>query len=109
MPDGALVEVDPESDPPCLRILATRHELAHRWLSREPGLAALLPGIVAALSFSAADILGKIVFNDGMDVLSFITTRGVLTVLFFWFWLRHAPPARATHQPRTHRRPSSSA
>ena len=54
----------------------------------------LLPGITSALSYSAADVLGKIVFNDGMDVLSFITTRGVLTVLFFWFWLRGAPPAR---------------
>jgi len=60
----------------------------------ERKLAALLPGITSALSFSAADILGKVVFNDGMDVLSFITTRGVLTVLFFWFWLRNAPPAR---------------
>jgi drug/metabolite transporter (DMT)-like permease len=56
---------------------------------------ALLPGITSALSFSAADILGKVVFNDGMDVLSFITARGVLTVLFFWFWLRGAPPARS--------------
>ena len=56
--------------------------------------AVLLPGIVSALSFSAADILSKVVFNDGMDVLSFITTRGVLTVLFFLFWLRQAPPAR---------------
>ena len=57
-------------------------------------LSALLPGITSALSFSAADILGKVVFNDGMDVLSFITARGVLTVLFFWYWLRRAPPAR---------------
>jgi probable blue pigment (indigoidine) exporter len=54
----------------------------------------LLPGVMSALSYSAADILGKVVFNDGMDVLSFITTRGVLTVLFFWFWLRGAPPSR---------------
>ncbi len=60
----------------------------------ERRFASLLPGIISALSFSAADILGKIVFNDGMDVLSFITTRGALTVLFFWFWLRGAPPAR---------------
>jgi drug/metabolite transporter (DMT)-like permease len=60
----------------------------------ERKLAAMLPGIVSALSYSAADVLGKVVFNDGMDVLSFITTRGVLTVLFFWFWLRGAPPAR---------------
>ena len=60
----------------------------------ESRLASLLPGITAALSFSAADVLGKVVFNDGMDVLSFVTTRGVLTVIFFLFWLRGAPPAR---------------
>src|SRR6516165_6307345 len=30
----------------------------------------LLPGVASALSFSAADVLGKIVFNDGTDVLS---------------------------------------
>jgi probable blue pigment (indigoidine) exporter len=54
----------------------------------------LLPGIGSALSFSAADVLGKIVFNDGMDVLSFVTARGLLTALFFWIWLWHAPPAR---------------
>jgi drug/metabolite transporter (DMT)-like permease len=60
----------------------------------ETRLAALTPGITAALSFSAADVLGKVVFNDGMDVLSFVTTRGVLTVIFFWVWLRVAPPLR---------------
>jgi drug/metabolite transporter (DMT)-like permease len=60
----------------------------------ERRLAAALPGITSALSFSAADILGKVVFNDGMDVLSFVTTRGVLTAVFFWLWLRGAPPAR---------------
>jgi drug/metabolite transporter (DMT)-like permease len=59
----------------------------------------LLPGVASALSFSAADVLGKIVFNDGMDVLSFATARGMLTILFFWFWLRHAPPSR----PHTNR------
>ena len=56
--------------------------------------AALLPGVASALSFSAADIFGKIVLNDGMDVLSFCTARGILTVLFFLFWLRKAPPTR---------------
>ena len=56
---------------------------------------ALLPGIASALSYSAADILGKIVFNDGMDVLSFSAARGVLTVVLFWFWLRRTPPARS--------------
>lgn len=56
--------------------------------------AALLPGVASALSFSAADIFGKIVLSDGMDVLSFCTARGILTVAFFMFWLRKAPPAR---------------
>jgi drug/metabolite transporter (DMT)-like permease len=65
----------------------------------ESGLADLLPGIGAALTYSAGDILAKIVFNDGMDVLSFITARGVLTVGFFWLWLRQAPPPRS-HTPR---------
>ena len=63
-------------------------------VAAERRLAALFPGIVGAVSFSAADILGKVVFNDGMDVLSFVTTRGALTALFFWFWLRGSPPAR---------------
>ena len=60
----------------------------------ERRLAALAPGITAALSFSAADVFGKIVFNDGMDVLSFVTTRGVLTVIAFWIWQRAAPAVR---------------
>jgi probable blue pigment (indigoidine) exporter len=60
----------------------------------ERKFAALVPGIIAALSFSAADVFGKVVFNDGMDVLSFVTARGVLTVIVFWVWLRAAPPAR---------------
>lgn len=65
----------------------------------ERRFAALLPGIAGAVSFSVADILGKVVFEDGTDVLSFITIRGVLTVLFFWLWLRRAPPPR----PHTNR------
>lgn len=60
----------------------------------ERRLGDLLPGIAAALTYSAGDILGKILFNDGMDVLSFITARGLLTVAFFWLWLRQAPPPR---------------
>ena len=63
--------------------------------SADRGLADMLPAIGAALTYSAGDILAKVVFNDGMDVLSFITARGILTVAFFWFWLRQAPPARA--------------
>jgi len=68
-------------------------------IAAERKFADLLPGITAGLSFSAADVLGKVVFNDGMDVLSFVTTRGVLTVCVFWLWLRAQPPARR-HTPR---------
>ena len=72
-----------------------RHHTPYRLaVSAEARKIALLPGIASALSFSAADVLGKIVFNDGMDVLSFVTARGLLTTLFFWLWLRLAPPAR---------------
>jgi drug/metabolite transporter (DMT)-like permease len=70
----------------------------------ERSIAALLPGISSALSFSAADILSKIVFNDGMDVLSFVTTRGVATAVGFWLWLRLTPPAR--RHTRTERKVS---
>jgi len=63
-------------------------------LAAQPGIADSLPAIVAALTYSAGDICGKVLFNDGMDVLSFITARGLLTVAFFWFWLRKAPPLR---------------
>jgi len=54
----------------------------------------LLPGLTAAVSFSIADILLKVVFASGMDVLSLASLRGVLVVVFFAAWLRIAPPAR---------------
>jgi drug/metabolite transporter (DMT)-like permease len=79
--------------------MAVHHTPLRPAASAETRRTGLLPGVASALSFSAADVLGKIVFNDGMDVLSFATARGLLTTLFFWFWLRHAPPARP-HTPR---------
>jgi len=54
----------------------------------------LLPGLTAAVSFSIADILLKVVFASGMDVLSLASLRGVLVVVFFAIWLRLAPPKR---------------
>lgn len=65
----------------------------------EPRMADFGPGIGAALSFSVADVLGKIVFASGMDVLSLVTLRGILAAAFFWFWLRASPPA-VPHSPR---------
>ncbi len=54
----------------------------------------LVPGLTAAVSFSIADILLKLVFIDGMDALSLATLRGVVVVAFFIIWLRVRVPAR---------------
>ena len=66
------------------------------------GLVALLPAICAALSFSVTDILLKVVYASGMDVLTLVSLRGVLVVVFFWAWLRVSPPVRR-HPPRQRR------
>jgi len=58
-----------------------------------------VPGLGAALSYSAADVLSKVVFASGMDVLSLVAVRGVLVTIGFWFWLRAVPP-RLPHSPR---------
>ena len=64
--------------------------------SRLHGLA---PGILAAAAFAIADVTGKIVLNDGMDVLTLSTFRGLFSVAFMFVWLRiGAPPV--THNPR---------
>ncbi len=62
-------------------------------------LADLIPGLGAAVSFSIADVLGKVVFASGMDVLSLVTLRGILAAGVFWWWLRMSPP-RVAHSPR---------
>ncbi len=59
----------------------------------------LMPGLTAAVSFSVADILLKVVLSGGMDVLSLATLRGVLVVAFFMLWLRVGPPSRRHTRP----------
>jgi DME family drug/metabolite transporter len=59
----------------------------------------LLPCAVAGLSFSAVDVLTKVVYGSGMTVVTLVTVRGMLVVAFFWIWLRLAPPV-AWHPPR---------
>jgi drug/metabolite transporter (DMT)-like permease len=63
---------------------------------RTPGL---MPAVIAALSFSTTDILLKVTYAAGMDVLTLASLRGVLAAIFFWIWLRIAPPVR-WHTPR---------
>ena len=57
-------------------------------------LVAMAPALTAAASFSVADILLKVIYASGMDVLTLVSLRGVIVVAFFWAWLRIAPPAR---------------
>jgi drug/metabolite transporter (DMT)-like permease len=61
-------------------------------------LAELGPGIVAAISFSLADVLGKVVLVNGADVLTLSTFRGLVTVAFMAAWIGIKPPV--PHTPR---------
>jgi drug/metabolite transporter (DMT)-like permease len=56
-------------------------------------LALIGPALLAASSFAGADVLSKIVFNDGAGVLTISTARGVLglAVMFAWLQLVHRP------------------
>jgi drug/metabolite transporter (DMT)-like permease len=62
----------------------------------------LLPSVTGALSFSCVDILTKVVYGAGMDVLTLLTLRGAIAVTILALWLRLAPPA-AWHPPRQRR------
>ncbi len=54
----------------------------------------LLPAMTAAVSFSVADILLKVIYASGMNVLTLVSLRGVMVVAFFFVWLRLSPPTR---------------
>lgn len=70
-------------------------------LARGARLGELWPGVTAALSFSGVDIMIKVVFASGMDVVTMVSLRGVLVVAFMFAWLRiQPPPLRHTHRQR---------
>lgn len=54
----------------------------------------LVPAVTAALCYSCTDVLVKVVYASGMDVLSLVALRGILVVGLFWVWLRIQPPVR---------------
>jgi drug/metabolite transporter (DMT)-like permease len=57
--------------------------------------------VTAALSFSSVDIMIKVVFASGMDVMTMVSLRGVLVVAFMFAWLRmRPPPIWHTHRQR---------
>jgi drug/metabolite transporter (DMT)-like permease len=70
-------------------------------LARRARLQELWPGLTAALSFSSVDILIKVVFASGMDVMTLVSLRGILVVgsMAVWLTLRK-PPVRHTHHQR---------
>src|SRR5580658_10413958 len=67
-------------------------------LADKAPLGELWPGITAALSFSAVDIMIKVVLASGMDVVTMVTLRGVLVVAFMFVWLRLRKPL-ISHTP----------
>jgi drug/metabolite transporter (DMT)-like permease len=70
-------------------------------LARATRMGELWPGIAAALSFSGVDIMIKVVFASGMDVMTMVSLRGVLVVAFMYVWLRmQPPPVWHTHRQR---------
>jgi drug/metabolite transporter (DMT)-like permease len=68
-------------------------------LAAQSRLHDLAPGILAAAAFAIADVTGKIVLNDGMDVLTLSTFRGLFSVAFLFVWLRIGTPP-VPHTPR---------
>lgn len=68
--------------------------MAHMPAHPHAGWHGMGPGLTAALSFSIADILLKVVYASGMDTLTLVSLRGVLVVAFFWVWLKLQRPAR---------------
>jgi len=54
----------------------------------ERTLRQLAPGIVAASAFACANVLGKVVFAAGGDVLTLLSCRGVVGLAFIAAWLR---------------------
>jgi drug/metabolite transporter (DMT)-like permease len=68
-------------------------------VSARDRLTSLGPGLVAASSFGVSDVLCKLVFAAGGDVLTLSLIRGVVGLAFMLAWLRIGPPP-APHTPR---------
>jgi drug/metabolite transporter (DMT)-like permease len=61
-------------------------------LARRAQFGALWPSLVAALSFSGVDILVKVVFASGMDVMTMVALRGLIVLPLMYVWLQMRPP-----------------
>jgi probable blue pigment (indigoidine) exporter len=56
------------------------------------GLRSVVPAVIGAATFACSDVLGKVVFVDGGDVLTLVTFRGVIGLVFLAAWLRCGLP-----------------
>src|SRR5260370_41206483 len=63
------------------------------------GLTAVLPGVAAALAFGVSNVLGKLAFQDGADVLALVAFRSVVGIGLLWGWLRLRAPAPPPSRP----------
>src|SRR5215469_980295 len=68
--------------------------------SSEHFLLPLVPGIAAGLALGISDVLSKIVLRDGGDVLSMLSFRSVVGLIFVASWLRFGKRPTATPRVR---------
>ncbi len=60
----------------------------------EGALAAAAPGLIAALAFACVGVFGKVSFLHGVDIATFLVTRGVIGSAIIWLWLKGTPRTR---------------
>src|ERR1700724_4689552 len=60
------------------------------------------PALLGAFSFACADVLIKVTFRAGADVLTASTLRGIVGLAFLMLWLRFAQKS-ASVPPRARR------
>lgn len=63
--------------------------------------ASLMPGVIAATAFACADVLGKVVFAAGGDVLTLLSCRSLVGLVCIAAWLRlGVPPGKFSPRDR---------
>lgn len=61
----------------------------------EGALAAAAPGLIAACAFASVSVFGKVSFQHGADIATFLVTRGIIGSAVLWLWLKGVPQTRA--------------
>jgi drug/metabolite transporter (DMT)-like permease len=52
------------------------------------------PGVIAASSFACADVLSRVCFNGGVDVITLQTIRSLIGIAVIFAWLRIGKPPK---------------